>query len=1196
MAARFPISLNLPDGQQQLFADATEAVRKEYRSSVRWKRLRCRKVEPLTDQAGENIFVLEIGQSLEFDWTWEGAIAFRPINPCSFTGDIDATDDFTKQLPDNDGINTQRGVWAGEIVEVDETNGRLFVSISDSQCRPCIGSFFVRPFEFLAFLHGLFCQPLVADFRKLLNARLAATCGEIHPLVAEHPVFGLKELEQLWRHSWGVLWGPPGTGKTYTLGRQVAACLNDCTERILVVSTTNRATDAAALAIGRAAQIAWPASVEEGRILRFGKGADWKDYQDRGLTGLLRGTETELLRKIGELNRQLERAVTHEERAPLRHQIQELRRRMKDSAFNIFVSSEVQVVVGTAFKALALLNDPAISAMIAAGESPFTTIVIDEAGLMSRAVVAALSLLASRRVLVVGDAKQLAPISKVSRILPTSQAVWLASSALTHLQQVQQVRPGVHLLREQHRMHPDISRTVSHFQYDGALQDAASVLKRPSNLPFTFDGQPRAIWYVLDEDCQELPSIRAERGSGNRSWIRPGTRTILEKLFSNPEIRRADGLFITPFKAQAREIAGYFAEENLECWSSGTVHARQGTEADIVVFDTVNAGSCGWPYDEWKRLVNVGLSRAREFVLLLASRAEMSEPYLRPLLETLAPRILSRADRGAAWIEVPAHATFSTPPAIVWNPSLLGNQIAQRKSLRPLMTSEQQWLCELKMDGKPRLVRGVAGSGKTVVLANWLQKTVRELSDNPNVKVWAVYANQALKRLIADTIVEAWKDAQPDVQFPWHRVSLFHVNEILRPLLLEAGLFAGGDQFDYDRMAETYLKHKPAEQITPRCQAMFIDEAQDMGPSLLKLLSALVEPSDAGNQKARAINIFYDNAQNIYRRKTPKWSEIGLDMRGRSTVMKESFRSTKPITEYALNVLYRLQLPDKDDDHKELVERGLIESTQRNGATWWKVRFNQVDGPIPIYRKFEKLQKQKDALGEQVIRWIQEDGVKPSDICILCNDRNFRNQIQNELTPQLKAINSDIATEPGQGETVVVVSTLHSFKGYDAEIVIVAGVERFLGKVNGDREILANNLYVAMTRARSLLAIFAYRQNNPGAQANQLLTTLEQCLDCLLESPKIEKEVSNLEDFEDVLERLGNEHRLWLKSLWKRYQIQQEPIIASNGEILGEPLFWFDAEDRRIACFGKEKPGSHTAFKLEDSGIEVIYPGQEHSL
>ncbi len=41
-------------------------------------------------------------------------------------------------------------------------------------------------------------------------------------------------------------------------------------------------------------------------------------------------------------------------------------------------------------------------------------------------------------------------------------------------------------------------------------------------------------------------------------------------------------------------------------------------------------------------------------------------------------------------------------------------------------------------------------------------------------------------------------------------------------------------------------------------------------------------------------------------------------MRGRATVMKESFRSTRPITELALNVLYTLQAPDDSDDHKEL--------------------------------------------------------------------------------------------------------------------------------------------------------------------------------------------------------------------------------------------------------------------------------------
>ncbi len=39
-------------------------------------------------------------------------------------------------------------------------------------------------------------------------------------------------------------------------------------------------------------------------------------------------------------------------------------------------------------------------------------------------------------------------------------------------------------------------------------------------------------------------------------------------------------------------------------------------------------------------------------------------------------------------------------------------------------------------------------------------------------------------------------------------------------------------------------------------------------------------------------------------------------------------RSTRPITEFALNVLYRLQPPESNADHKELVTRGLIENQQ----------------------------------------------------------------------------------------------------------------------------------------------------------------------------------------------------------------------------------------------------------------------------
>jgi hypothetical protein len=423
--ARYPVNLNLPAGPVEFHDSAAEAIRQEYRNSVRCKRLVCRRVEPLPDDP--SLFVLDIGHTIEFDWTWEGAIAFRSADPGRFTGDIDATDDFASPIRAESDSGANQAAWSGEVVEVDETNGRLFVSMTSAEQVPCCGTFYVRPFEFLAFLHSLFCRSDGGDLRKVLAGRLNAARGNVHP-AATGPRSGLVQFEPMWRHSWAVLWGPPGCGKTTNIGEQVAACLGS-DERILVVSTTNKATDAAALAIGKAALAAGTDSIANGRVLRIGKRADYHEFEAHNLTALLRGTETELLRQMGSLMHELDKAQTHEKRAALRRQLQELRRILKDSAFNIFASPDVRVVVSTAFKVLTLLKDPAVRAMAAAGEASFTTVVIDEAGLVPRAVVAGLSLLAARRVIVVGDARQLAPICKMSRVLPTSQATWLVGLA-----------------------------------------------------------------------------------------------------------------------------------------------------------------------------------------------------------------------------------------------------------------------------------------------------------------------------------------------------------------------------------------------------------------------------------------------------------------------------------------------------------------------------------------------------------------------------------------------------------------------------------------------------------------------------------------------------------------------------------------------------------------------------------------------
>ena len=502
------------------------------------------------------------------------------------------------------------------------------------------------------------------------------------------------------------------------------------------------------------------------------------------------------------------------------------------------------------------------------------------------------------------------------------------------------------------------------------------------------------------------------------------------------------------------------------------------------------------------------------------------------------------------------------------------------------MSAEQQRLCGYKMDGKPRLVRGVAGSGKTAVMAHWLVKTLRRMRQQSDLKIWAVFANQSLSGLIRDTLNDVWTGEGEPGPFPTERVELWHIGMLwnilsVRPL--------GDDPFDYNGAAKLHLGRPGHGSPPPMCHAMFIDEAQDMGPCALELLTRLVVQSDDANTNTRSVNIFYDNAQNVYGRPTPKWSEIGLDMRGRSSVMQESFRSTKPITEFALNALYRLQPSEKSGDHAELIDRGLIERIDRGGEEWWDVRFNQTHGPVPLVKLYTDIDAEFDALADQLVSWIVKDGVPPTDICVLYNGQAVRTRLESQVDARLRAVNARLEVQVSQAFTrdanTVVASTAQSFKGYEAEIVVVAGADRFVAK---DRGVLANNLYVAMTRARSVLAVFGLRGKSE--DGSRIMSILKECHALLTEVPAIQAESSMVDVAEELLRLIGAKHRAWLKSVLKKHVIEQDPIFADDGEVIAEPLFWFGHGSVKYACFSEE-PKQAVAHRLEDAGITVLLPG-----
>ena len=164
----------------------------------------------------------------------------------------------------------------------------------------------------------------------------------------------------------------------------------------------------------------------------------------------------------------------------------------------------------------------------------------------------------------------------------------------------------------------------------------------------------------------------------------------------------------------------------------------------------------------------------------------------------------------------------------------------------------------------------------------------------------------------------------------------------------------------------------------------------------------------------------------------------------------------------------------------------------------------------------------------------------------------------------------------------VLATTPHSFKGYDAEVIVIPAADRFYAK---DKGVLANELYVAMTRARSILALFT------GSGSGEINEALARCSQQLADTPVIDRGVSMRDDFRGLLDVFGEEKGQWLYGVLSKHRIEQEPIVAPGGEVIAEPVFWFTSNGGKHACFGPKQPSPSTLARLAGMGVSVLPVG-----
>jgi len=288
------------------------------------------------------------------------------------------------------------------------------------------------------------------------------------------------------------------------------------------------------------------------------------------------------------------------------------------------------------------------------GETLFDCVVIDEATQAPDPLLL-IALARAKVAVLAGDPEQLGPIV----IGGPSVEAMLGSTVFERL--VRSGAPAV-MLEQQHRMHELIMTFPSRATYRGKLRAAPAVAAHTlDEIGVRPDGaRGRPVWLVdtagkdwleqrTDFDpggsLNNLPSFSFDPSTfntGNAGRVAAETRRLLSR-----GVAPTDLAIIAAYSAQARRLRDLLRAERAAGVEVGTVDGFQGREKEVVIVDLVRSndrGELGFLANT--RRMNVALTRARRFLLVIADSATLGEhPYYAQFL-----KFLDEIDaHGSAW-------------------------------------------------------------------------------------------------------------------------------------------------------------------------------------------------------------------------------------------------------------------------------------------------------------------------------------------------------------------------------------------------------------------------------------------------------------------------------------------------------------------------------------------------------------------
>jgi len=458
------------------------------------------------------------------------------------------------------------------------------------------------------------------------------------------------------------------------------------------------------------------------------------------------------------------------------------------------------------------------------------------------------------------------------------------------------------------------------------------------------------------------------------------------------------------------------------------------------------------------------------------------------------------------------------------NPNSLGAKLKKlEESIANLDQHQSEAVIET-VEGVQR-IRGLAGSGKTIVLA---LKVAYLHSQNPDWKIAVTFHTRALKeqfnRLINNFTIEQigtepdW--SKIDIVNSWgapgskHNDGIYHMfceEHSINYLDYTSAKDKYGDQNSFSRACELALSDTTV--VQSKYDVILVDEAQDFPPSFLRLCYQYLKTP-------KRLVYAYDELQSLSGHSVlPPDQLFGLDEQGAPNVILTNDDQTQAKKDIVLQKCYRNSRPLLASAHSLGFglnrEKGIVQIFDDN-SLWKDVGYKVTQGDLiensdvelirtsessPLFLeehseiedliKFEKFSS-KDEMDEFLINEIERnikfDELRPEDILVI--NPNPLTTKKNVGQPRVglleKGINSEIAGVTTSRDVfsrrgAVTFTGIFRAKGNEAGMVyIMNGQDCFDSWDPNTLSLFRNRLFTAITRSKGWVRVLGIGDNMDG--------------------------------------------------------------------------------------------------------------------